>query len=247
MNLARNTIQFRYEQETPEEIQMRNDKQKKYQQELLNQIKQNELKQQQQKLKKEIDDKLENDRIEKEREVIKRRRIESRMKNMEKALNDNNPIQAPSHNKKDIDHQFFNKNHNLSQKELNQENPEGDVLDDFLKQSNHQNNTHQIHQSQFEQPHYKPPSNQYQNYQNNYNSNQYQHQNNPHFFAQPQPQSQFPSPSPQQPYNQPFQRNYLSTNDMLIQQLLLENIQKQKSDEEIKKHQMQEEILNLKE
>lgn len=96
MNLPRKTMQLRYEEETPEEIQMRNDKQKKYQQELLNQIKQNELKKQQQKLKKEIEDKIENERIEKEREVIKRRRIESRMKNMEKALNDNNPIQVSS-------------------------------------------------------------------------------------------------------------------------------------------------------
>lgn len=248
MNLPRRTMQLRYEEETPEEIQMRNDKQKKYQQALLAQIKENELKKEQQKLKKEIEEKLENERIEKERESIKRRRIESRMKNMGKAMIDNSPIQVLSNNNKNEDHQFFNNNHNLSQKDIHQQNTEGDVLDDFLKQSSNQNHNNQIHQSQFDQQHHQPPPNQYQNYQNNYNPNPYQNQNNPQFFPQSQHQPQFPSPShQQQPYNQPFQRNYLSTNDMLIQQLLLENIQKQKSDEEIKKHQMQEEIINLKE
>ena len=75
---------LRYEDTSPEELEMKIRKQKEYQQVLLQQIETKKLAKQRDDQKRKEEDKLENERIEKDLRVLQERRMLSQKKRMDK-------------------------------------------------------------------------------------------------------------------------------------------------------------------
>ena len=86
MSLPRGRSLLRYEDESPEEIQLRFKKQQELQQTLLRQIEENKLKREQQEQAKKEQEIRENQRIERERQELEQRRQWSHTRRLEKTF-----------------------------------------------------------------------------------------------------------------------------------------------------------------